>query len=173
MPTMTKPNPSKVIPTMKARCIRCQRVFTGPNFAMVGSGITDPEANKLAQFSETLNSHIRSAHPDYFAEMGMTLAAHSSAMILNCYSSDSEILNREADHHRWTLHQKTLARRISDDELRRSIEGILPDLKTLVAMKDDLALQSNLFSFLRGLRDALEEPGKYPSQTSPVVPTVQ
>jgi len=145
---------------MTARCSICQKLFAGPQILLVGQGLSAPN-NRLMQFLQKLTEHIHIEHRDEAKGIALAANEYQGMLILSKYETQSQDLQTQLDLCRWNVHQKTLAVRFTDAQIRDWVEKIVPELLTLADMRDTLAITTNLVRMLQSIRDHLEEPGKY------------
>jgi hypothetical protein len=143
-----------------SRCAICNKPFAGPRLAIVGKGM-DLKNNRIAQFTEKLTRHLFDEHSAEAQQIMMSAAEYQGVLILATFQTEDPDMREQMDLVRWKVHQKTLACRYSDEQIAAVIEKVVPELVTLVEMKDTATLKRNLRGLIQNLRDNLEEPGKY------------
>lgn len=141
---------------LPVRCSVCHQAFYGPRLALVGK-----PGGRQTQFLEKLTQHVMTAHNDIATSIAMGAAEYQGMFIMSQFITDDPDLQRQLDIARWNIHQKTLPCRITDQMIADCIAGVLPELKTLVAMGDDQSLTNNLCGLLKSMRDRMQEPNKY------------
>jgi len=152
-------------------CLHCGQKFSHPRLTIIG----DNNA-RLNSYLKGLNDHLASKHP----ELGMQMAQHGMAFmemlfLRNFRTTDPE-LSEQQDRVRWQVHQQTLKARYPDENLEQQAAGLAGRLIELMleceqATDDDSELEdvaknamtSVIAEAFTSIRDALEEPGKYPA----------
>lgn len=145
---------------MTARCRECKKLFAGPSIVVLGSGMGQVNA-RIRQFLGKLTSHMANTHPEISTGIAIAAMEYQGMMILSKFETESDALKMQLDVARWNIHQKTLLKRISDDEIRHAVSLIVPELLTLAAANDPATITRNLEQWVMGMRNVLEEPGKY------------
>lgn len=148
---------------MTARCQICNRSFAGPQLAIVGKG-ADLENNRIIQFAEKMAMHLSEKHKDVFQQILFSGQEFQGMLILQQYATESPALKEQFDVCRWKIHQSTLNTRLSDEQISKWVEAVIPDLVTLVSTSNFEELKRNLGGMITAVRDQLEEPGKYTFQ---------
>lgn len=148
------------------KCKLCGKSFAGPRIAIVGN----PGARAQALVSK-LVEHIGREHPQQMQAIAMDGAAYMGARYLMCFESTDTELLQQKDFVRWQVHQQTLNVRVRDENIKEQCEALADILLHQVfggAALDNLvaeraAVAALLVETITGLRDELEEPGKYTS----------
>lgn len=138
-------------------CTHCGQTFYGPD---LGSTIITDERS-VASFANKLQQHIVQSHGELAEQIVVAGMEYQGMLLLSNFRSDSQGLKKNLDVSRWNVHQKTLLKRFTDEELSTWVERVAPDLVTLVEMGDTANLKANLLGMLQSIRDLLEEPNKY------------
>lgn len=150
-------------------CVHCGQKFSHPRLTIIG----DNRA-RLNSYMKGLNDHLASKHPD----LGMQMAQHGMAFmemlfLMNFRTTDPE-LSEQQDRVRWQVHQQTLKARYPDENLKTQASELAAMLLDAIRLTDyehdgivDDGETSDRFKLLvteafLSIRDALEEPGKYP-----------
>jgi hypothetical protein len=158
---MTTPTPLADLTT----CKHCGQSFTGPRIEIIGQ----PEA-RLQAYLQMLSKHFYEKHPQQAQMMDIHTAIYSGLLFLMNFKTTDKELNEKRDHLRWTIHQQTLKGRVSDESLHRRAKElayvIVVEAFTPMQNGDSEAARTKVAESLMlaftGIRDALEEPGKYP-----------
>ena len=141
-----------------ARCGICNKVFYGPKAALIGANLGTREAQV---FFQSLVDHLMKSHPNEFMGCEAAGAEYKGMLIVSYFAVNDPDLQKMCDISRWNVLQKVLAARVSDEHIAQSVDGVLPDLCTLVEQGDRATLRKNLITLLQGMRNAIEERGKY------------
>jgi hypothetical protein len=151
-------------------CIHCGQKFSSPRIEILG----EPTA-RLEAYLKALSDHLKKRHP----ELGQVMVAHGAAfmemLFLRNFKTTDPELSEQQDRVRWQVHQQTLKCRYPDEHLMQQACELGELLYQIVVanldecggikepdeLKADLA--SNIEEAFTSIRDALEEPGKYPA----------
>lgn len=151
-------------------CLICGQTFTGPSALIIGEKTKSAERT-IAMLTE----HLGKAHPEHVKAMHIKGLEFVGLMYLMNFKTSDEELTAERDRLRWQIHQKTLKARYPDENLKAQAEALAhklqQDLAELSIHHDyaipDTAMHASFAAILieafTGIRDALEEPGKYPA----------
>jgi hypothetical protein len=143
---------------LPARCRICNKIFYGPRVSILGT------AGRAESFLNNLQLHVKTEHKEVAREIAMGAMEYQGMMTMALYLIEDPELQKQLDLSRWNTHQKTLAAHISDDDIARVVEQLIPEIYTLVQQGDTVQLRTNLLSCFANLRDRLEEPNKYSIQ---------
>lgn len=149
---------------MSAKCVICRRVFSGPSLLMIGTSQTITKQH--IDFVMKLRGHIEQDHKDLSNSLTQVAKNYEGLLFLAQYETHSPEFHEQLDRARWAVHQETLNRRISDEEIATAVGQLVPEIMTLCAMNDIETLKRNLISWAQSMRNVLEEPGKYPYPTA-------
>lgn len=152
-------------------CLICGQTFTGPSALIIG------EKTKAAERTiAMLTEHLGTAHPEHVRAMHLKGLEFVGLMYLMNFKTSDEDLAAERDRLRWQIHQKTLKARYPDENLEKQARELSRMLVDLVATLDNAAeglvarenvvtagFESLIAEAFTAIRDALEEPGKYPA----------
>lgn len=144
-----------------AKCLICRKVFLPP-VALLGQG------SKAEQFVQLLTSHLLSEHTNdakQFLKAGQDYAA---MLLLRQFEVSDKDTFAQIDLLRWGVHQNSIGARVTDKALADLVAKVVPELVALAVAGDSATITKNLSGFALGLRDLLEEPGKYVSNLRPV-----
>ncbi len=156
---------------MTARCSHCQKLFAGPSLVIVGQNVNYTN-NRLIQFQQKLADHVMNEHKELAQQIELADLEYKGLMILSCYQTTDKALQQQMDLLRWKLHQRTLTTRYTDNMIEQWSDSVVPQLVTLVDMRDTATVRKNLIGMLQSMRDTLEEPNKYTfNAVEPPVPT--
>lgn len=146
--------------TVPILCNRCNKTFYGPRMSV--AAIRDRNhLQEMLEFYASLKKHLADQHADVMGEILSGEGEFDMMMVLCRFNSNDPELQRLVDRSRWHVHQNTLANKISDQEIAASVEAITPELVTLAASGDTLAISTRLAGLLTFMRDQLQEPNKY------------
>jgi hypothetical protein len=160
-------------------CQVCKRQFTAP-VRLLGS--TDPQ--ELLRYLADLIYHFQNQHREADKKINERMWEFGGMLRIAQYRTTDPDITGQLDFLRWRLHQQTLAARIPDDKLIHQVDELAGRLvDTFMAMltmafdsiheatpgfvdtmKPELTVEiiCQLMPILRGIRDVLEEPGRYP-----------
>jgi hypothetical protein len=147
-------------------CIHCGQKFSHPRLTIIGN-----DHARLNSYMKGLNDHLAKKHPEIGLLMAQTGAAFMELIFLRNFQSTDPELSEQQDRVRWQVHQQTLKARYPDENLEVQARQLAGTLLAALRWTDedhiDIAETSHLFEGLvsdtfRSIRDALEEPGKYP-----------
>ncbi len=141
---------------MLARCGHCGKAFAGPSYVVLGNVKMDADNARLMQFMEKLSGHLYQEHKSVAEGIAMAGLEYQGMLTIASFHTDSEALKSQLDVARWNIHQKTLATRLSDEQIIGWVAAVLPDLQTAAQ-----TLGEKITSMITAVRDNLEEPGKY------------
>ena len=152
-----------------AKCKLCNVQFTGPTAQRIGE--TPPA--RLARFCQKLAEHIMTKHTEHNQALELkALEFLGMLRMLNYQTSDPE-LRGQMDYLRWSTHQMTLAARLPDKAIKEKSDELagLIVKEVYLEHQTDASLREKISNLLAeqiaGLRDILEEPGRY--SVSPMV----
>lgn len=153
-------------------CKHCGEKFTGPRIEVIGQ----PEA-RLQAYLQILSKHFYEKHPQQAQMMDIHTAIYSGLLFLMNFKTTDKDLNEKRDQLRWTIHQQTLNARFSNESLNQQCQQLAIKLGRHaaagdVAQAEDMAqfFKPIILEVFTGMRDVLEEPGKYaPEQPSKVL----
>jgi hypothetical protein len=150
-------------------CKHCGERFSGPRIEVIGQ----PEA-RLQAYLQVLSKHFYEKHPQQAQMMDIHTAIYSGLLFLMNFKTTDKELNGKRDQLRWTIHQQTLNARFSDASLTAQCRELSRKLVDTVSALDhnaegmvaheDLvraAFEVILIEVFTGMRNDLEEPGKY------------
>jgi len=143
-------------------CKHCGQSFTGPRIEVIGQ----PQA-RLQAYIQILSKHFYEKHPREAQMMDIHTAIYSGLLFLMNFKTTDKELNEKRDQLRWTIHQQTLKARFSDESLKEQCGVLAETLWDLVydgTQHEDTKVEWKriLLEAFTAIRDALEEPGKYP-----------
>ncbi len=154
------------------KCNICGQLFVGPAF-IVGA----PATARTVEYVNRLRMHLATDHPNAYTECDLAAAQFLTALVLGQFMTTDGELGRQSDFIRWQVHQKTLIARIPDDKMTTQVDNLAEDLidvfmkaKSEVDNPDDtmpfwdlvkVSIMEKLMPAFKGVRDVLEEPGKY------------
>jgi hypothetical protein len=152
-------------------CVHCGQKFSHPRLTIIGENKA-----RLNSYMKGLNDHLAQKHPD----LGLQMAQHGMAFmemifLRNFRTTDPE-LSEQQDRVRWQIHQQTLKARYPDDNLEQQCEDLAVEITKLFIPIDKVPDTLGSINFAEkasevagvlvkaftSIRDALEEPGKYP-----------
>ena len=144
-------------------CVHCGQKFSHPRLTIIGENKA-----RLNSYMKGLNDHLAQKHPD----LGLQMAQHGMAFmemifLRNFRTTDPE-LSEQQDRVRWQVHQQTLKARYPDENLNEQASELAGILMSAMVDAEDTpqsihqAFQLQIADAFRSIRDALEEPGKYP-----------
>jgi len=147
----------------------CGQKFTGPRLQVIG----EPNA-RLRKYIEGLSQHFQEKHPDVARAMDAQALFYCGWLFLRNFRTTDPELKAERDRKRWEVHQQTLNARFSDESLTAQCRNLSQRLVDTVAALDHAAegmvahedivrsaLECILIEVFTGMRNDLEEPGKY------------
>lgn len=143
-----------------AKCLICRKVFLPPP-VLIGQG------SKAEQFVGLLTAHLLQEHTSdakQFLKAGQDYAA---LLILRQFEVTDKDTAVQIDLLRWGVHQNSIGARVTDKAISDLVGKIVPELVALAVAGDSATITKNLSGFALGLRDLLEEPGKYVSNLRP------
>lgn len=143
---------------MLARCGHCGKAFAGPSYVVLGNVKMDADNARLMQFMEKLSGHLYQEHKSVAEGIAMAGLEYQGMLTIASFHTDSDALKHQLDVARWNIHQKTLATRLSDEQITGWVAAVLPDLQTAAQMG---TLGEKITAMITAVRDNLEEPGKY------------
>lgn len=173
--------PSQLAPHLGelTTCKHCGEKFSGPRIEVIGQ----PEA-RLQAYLQILSKHFYEKHPQQAQMMDIHTAIYSGLLFLMNFKTTDKDLNEKRDQLRWTIHQQTLNARFSDESLIEQCYALTEKLLDITMEALPLEIihdvqwrkdTHDLFTKAMeevcfGIRDVLEEPGKYaPEQPSKVL----
>jgi hypothetical protein len=143
------------------KCLHCGETFEG------GVVIVGRPTARLESLLHKLGSHMNTKHAEHAQIMGIYGTAFMGMLFLTNFKSDDVELNAERDKTRWTIHQQTLATRVTDDTLKEQSRELARTIFEMRGIPSDNAtvvldsFQEHILHAFTQLRDALEEPNKY------------
>lgn len=156
-------------------CRICGRKFAGPAAIVLGQ-------TRSMSLLEKMQRHIEEAHPDHEKAISIVAGQYVGLLRFMNYKTSDSGLARQGDMLRWAIHQQTIAARISDETIKTKTaelaERLVGELLTTMAdtqrlnTAGDVAdmeasmraiVQSRVAEIITGMRDVMQEPGKYPS----------
>lgn len=159
--------PSQLAPHLGDVCKHCGEKFSGPRIEVIGQ----PEA-RLQAYLQILSKHFYEKHPQQAQMMDIHTAIYSGLLFLMNFKTNDKDLNEKRDQLRWTIHQQTLNARFSDASLKEQCKALASTLESAIEMgevgKEEIDTKATterfrviLLEVFTGMRDVLEEPGKY------------
>jgi hypothetical protein len=163
------------IPGMPGHFKPCGQKFSAPRIAIIG----DDKA-RLNSYLEGLAKHLGTKHPEVGQMMVQAGAAFMEMLFLRNFKTTDPELSDQQDRMRWQVHQQTLKARYPDENIYTQADWLalalarsLPQLadEDLFSYEGTAAELAERFTPLLteafvSIRDALEEPGKYPAPGS-------
>jgi hypothetical protein len=142
-------------------CKHCGERFSGPRIEVIGQ----PEA-RLQAYLQILSKHFYEKHPQQAQMMDIHTAIYSGLLFLMNFKTTDKELNGKRDQLRWTIHQQTLNARFSDESLKEQCTTLMFKVVAMVepygqGTTEWDALHALLLEVFTGMRNDLEEPGKY------------
>lgn len=139
-------------------CVLCGQQFTGPRIAIVGQATA-----RLETYLSGLGAHINDKHPQAAQTMNLLGAQFMGLLFLMNFKTTDAELAEKRDQLRWTIHQQTLKARYSDENLKEQCRDVARRLAMQYSgMEESVPVYEELLiDAFTGIRDALEEPGKY------------
>ena len=147
-------------------CVHCGQKFSHPRLTIIG----DDKA-RLNSYMKGLNDHIAKKHPELGLQMAQTGMAFMELLFLRNFRTTDPELYEQQDRVRWQVHQQTLKARYPDENLTAQCHDLADLLISKLRWTDDdyvdtdetsALFAATLIEACRSIRDALEEPGKYP-----------
>jgi hypothetical protein len=153
------------IPGMPGQFKPCGQKFSAPRVAIIG----DDKA-RLNSYLEGLSKHLGAKHPEVGQMMVQAGAAFMEMLFLRNFKTTDPELSEQQDRMRWQVHQQTLKARYPDENLNAQVDDLAIELVLTSTMEEGdagFSARKEAYVFLlteafRSIRDALEEPGKYP-----------
>lgn len=159
-------------------CRICGRKFAGPAAIILGQ-------TRSMSLLEKMQRHIEEAHPDHEKAISIVAGQYVGLLRFMNYKTSDSGLARQGDMLRWAIHQQTIAARISDETIKtktaelakvlakaimarvriaQTVDEVLANLDSAVVLQDigDL-IQHHVAEIITGMRDVMQEPGKYPA----------
>jgi hypothetical protein len=142
-------------------CKHCNMRFDG-GLEIIGR----PNARMEALLMK-LGSHMHKAHPQHAQALNLHGAAFMGMLFLMNFKSTDAELNKQRDQARWQIHQQTLNARFSDESLWEQCTALTQRLgdafdETVSNDEARTIINDMLFEVVKSIRDALEEPNRYP-----------
>jgi len=150
-------------------CVHCGQKFSSPRLTIIG----EPTA-RLESYLKGLSRHLQEKHPQLGQLMVQQGAAFMEFLFLRNFRTTDPELSEQQDRVRWQVHQQTLKARYPDESLRNDaaalgarlcevFRGYLEECGGITAAEEmHSEITSNVIEAFVSIRDALEEPGKYP-----------
>jgi hypothetical protein len=152
-------------------CTHCGQKFSSPRVQIIG----EPTA-RLEQYLKALSKHLAEKHPELGQQMVQHGAAFMEMLFLRNFKTTDPELSEQQDRVRWQVHQQTLKCRYPDENLKGQANALARHIAICAASdvpesqerKDwidhmDSAFTEMIAEAFTSIRDALEEPGKYPT----------
>jgi len=162
------------------KCKLCGETIIGQAGLILDAGLAglDPANQRTAQFTLRLADHVIRKHPHENKALETKALEFLGMLRLANYATSDRGILEQRDFLRWTVHQATLNGRLSDEKLTTAavdFAGKVVDLcvaslilqvpapehveRVSVSLKAQAA--ETLAEILNGLREIIEEPGRY------------
>jgi hypothetical protein len=151
--------------TSLTTCTLCGESFPIPPSVHIVGSKTDAKAE--AHFKQ-LASHLNTKHPHAAQAIAIKGTEFMGLLYLMSFKTTDEALIEERDRLRWQIHQQTLKSRWPDENIDHQAFATVRDIfdrlsYAAVDGEEFKATYDVLKRAFTGIRDALEERGKYDS----------
>jgi len=150
-------------------CLLCGVSFAGPRVAIIGAH----NGSGFEQLMQALGAHLKQKHPEQGQIMMQNGAAFMEWLFLGNFKTTDAELSKQRDFVRWQVHQQTIKARWPDEQVREQCAELAESLLQCVRWTDDhIDVDESAYQFTQklieaftGIRETLEERGKYPSSS--------
>ena len=152
----------------------CGAKFQGELGLLVGA-TPQPLNGKDAQLEsqmQQLRQHLMRQHPREYTAIDIYAANYKGFLLLSNFRSSDPRIQTARDKMRWAIHRQTSNATIPDEKIEAKTQELVEQLSAQIHSSepedsDDRArtiqiLMNGFLPILKGFRNELQEPGKYP-----------
>lgn len=137
-------------------CTLCGQRFTAPAAVLIG----ETADRMTTRFVIALAQHFEQYHPGEYVRDAIAGQEYIGLLVLRHFLTNDPSLNRISELTRHRIHDRTTARRISDEMIRAKVAAL-----ALPITENDTARLTDL---IRDMRDILQEAGAFAPGGVPV-----